>query len=75
MFDKIETATLMVEGMSCGHCQKRVENALDKVKGVKKVTVDLASGRATVTFVPAKVMVAQLVQAVIDAGFTAAVTQ
>ena len=32
---------ITVEGMHCGHCSARVENALSAVPGVKKVTVHL----------------------------------
>lgn len=37
-----------VEGMACSHCTGRVENAIKALPGVEKVTVDLASGIATV---------------------------
>ncbi len=33
--------TLIVEGMSCGHCEKAVKDALNKLEGVNKVEVDL----------------------------------
>ena len=39
---------ISIEGMSCGHCVKHVENALVEVDGVKKVEVDLSSKSATV---------------------------
>ena len=32
---------LVIEGMMCKHCQKRVEDALTKVEGVKEVIIDL----------------------------------
>lgn len=40
--------TVLIEGMSCGHCVKRVEAALKEVSGVKAVAVDLAKKSATV---------------------------
>jgi Cu+-exporting ATPase len=40
--------TVLIEGMSCGHCVKRVEAALKDVAGVKSVAVDLAKKNATV---------------------------
>ena len=40
--------TVLIEGMSCGHCVKRVETALKEVSGVKAVAVDLAKKSATV---------------------------
>ena len=35
--------TLLVEGMSCGHCEKAVKNALNELAGVTKVEVDLST--------------------------------
>lgn len=33
--------TLIVEGMSCGHCEKAVKEALNKLQGVSRVEVNL----------------------------------
>ena len=33
--------TIKIDGMKCMHCVKNVENTLSKIKGVKKVNVDL----------------------------------
>lgn len=41
--------TIEIEGMSCGHCAKKVETGLKDIKGVKSVTVDLEAKKATVT--------------------------
>ncbi len=43
------TRVLKVEGMSCAHCQRAVENALKGVPGVKNAVVDLQKKTATVT--------------------------
>ncbi|OGP89526.1 MAG: copper-translocating P-type ATPase [Deltaproteobacteria bacterium RBG_19FT_COMBO_43_11] len=40
--------TVSVGGMTCAACVRRVENALKEVDGVKDVSVNLATGRATV---------------------------
>lgn len=42
------TTELTVTGMSCGHCEKAVTNALKSVSGVQDVRVDLRGGTATV---------------------------
>ncbi|WP_309571980.1 cation transporter [Deinococcus sp.] len=42
------TTELNITGMTCGHCVKAVEGALKSIPGVQTVTVDLASGHATV---------------------------
>lgn len=40
--------TILVEGMSCGHCEKAVKNALGELDGVKTVAVDLESKKVEV---------------------------
>lgn len=42
------TKTIKIEGMSCAHCAKKVENGLKEIKGVKSVKVDLEKKEATV---------------------------
>ena len=39
---------LQIEGMTCAHCQRAVENALREVAGVTAVEVSLADKQATV---------------------------
>lgn len=39
---------MLVDGMSCGHCEKAVKNALGEVKGVSGVNVDLATKKVEV---------------------------
>lgn len=58
---------LRIEGMTCGHCKKAVENALASVDGVKTVDVDLDAGRARVEGGE----LPRLVDAVKDEGYKA----
>lgn len=39
---------ILVEGMSCGHCVNHVKNALEDLKGVTNVSVDLESKTAVI---------------------------
>lgn len=39
---------ILINGMSCGHCVKRVEEALDELTGVKGVTVILEENKAII---------------------------
>ena len=48
MFGNKITKTIFIEGMSCGHCSKRVEDVLKSVKGVKSVMVSLEEKKAEV---------------------------
>ncbi len=38
--------TVKIKGMSCHHCIRAVQKALDKMEGVGNVSVDLSKGEA-----------------------------
>lgn len=40
--------TLLVEGMSCEHCEKAVKNSLGRLDGVSRVEVNLAAKKVEV---------------------------
>ena len=42
------TKKIYIEGMSCNHCVRHVEEALKDIDGVKSVSVDLQKKLATV---------------------------
>jgi P-type Cu+ transporter len=44
--------TIGIYGMTCGHCQKRVADAISSLEGVGSVEVDLETEHATVSFNP-----------------------
>lgn len=46
----MKTIQLNIEGMSCGHCKKHVEEAFASEAGVSQVEVSLENASATVTF-------------------------
>ncbi len=60
--------TLIVEGMSCGHCKMAVEKALKAVDGVENAVVDLNNKSAQVTL-NKQVENEALSKAVTDAGY------
>ncbi len=39
--------TIKIKGMSCNHCVMAVTKTLNKIEGIKNVTVDLKKGEAT----------------------------
>lgn len=57
---------VLIEGMSCGHCVRHVKEALEELKGVSKVEVDLASKTATFE---GDVTDAEIKAAIEDAGY------
>lgn len=64
--EKGET-TIVVKGMTCGHCKAMVEKNLSKLEGVEAVTVDLASGE---TKIQGKPDMAEVKEVIDDLGFT-----
>ena len=64
-----ETVTLPIGGMTCASCVNHVEQALRKVSGVTEASVNLATERATVTFVPGTTGLTDFKRAVADAGY------
>ena len=62
-------ASLSVEGMTCASCVGRVERALNKTGGVVEAAVNLATEKATVTYLPDGVSLGQLKAAVRQAGY------
>lgn len=64
-----QSLTLDVADMHCASCTGRVETALQRVVGVSSAAVNLATGQASVTFVPSAASVADLLSAVRAAGY------
>jgi len=59
---------ISIEGMSCGHCVKHVEEALAEVNGVEKVEVSLQDKKAVVVL-KQEVEDSRLREAVEEAGY------
>jgi len=57
-----------IEGMSCMHCVKRVQNALKEIDGVAEATVDLSDKSAVISF-EKEVTDELLKNAVTEAGY------
>jgi len=55
---------LHIEGMSCGHCQKSVTEAINQLGGIRKATVTLDPAIAEVDFDDAVVSVPAIIAAI-----------
>ncbi|HEY4034451.1 MAG TPA: heavy metal translocating P-type ATPase [Ktedonobacteraceae bacterium] len=64
-------ALLSIEGMTCASCAMRVERGLNKLPGMLSATVNLATERASVTYLPTETDVEQMVQKVEALGYQA----
>lgn len=67
------TVKLRVTGMTCGHCQAKVERALQQARGVYSAIVELDTGEADIDFDDDSTTTEQLVAAVTHAGYGAKV--
>lgn len=59
--------TINIDGMSCQHCVMRVKKALDGLAGVTEASVDVGSAR--VSFDEAKIVQADIENAIIKVGY------
>jgi copper chaperone len=63
----MQTLTLTIEGMSCGHCVARVTKALGAVDGIE--LGDVRIGAAQLRYDPERRSVDDILEAVRDAGY------
>jgi len=67
----IKTENFYISGMRCSNCAKTIEKELNKLEGVKKITVDHAKASALVEYDDDKVKIGDIYKAVKNAGYTA----
>ncbi|ADO74627.1 heavy metal translocating P-type ATPase [Stigmatella aurantiaca] len=60
---------LLIQGMTCASCARRVEKALHGVTGMRQATVNLATQRATGLYDARQTTQAELAEAVVHAGY------
>lgn len=65
-----EKLSLVVGGMTCAACVQHLEHSLGNVDGVTSASVNLATGRATVEYMPGQAAVSDLRHAVEGAGYS-----
>lgn len=64
-----EMIVLNVEGMSCSHCEKRVQTVVGELNGVESVAVSLADKTVTVSYDSELVDLKLLKEAIEDQGY------
>lgn len=69
MFKKYEKKLIKIEGMSCKHCQKKVEDVLNNISSVVKTKVDLNNKSATI-FIKDSISSDEIKQKIEDLGYT-----
>lgn len=68
-----EQIIIKVKGMTCGHCEARVEKAVKKIPGVRNAKADRNAEILSVECEPHVVTAQQLAATVQDTGYTASV--
>ncbi|MFH1085998.1 MAG: heavy metal translocating P-type ATPase, partial [Chloroflexota bacterium] len=66
---RVERLMAPVSGMTCAACVRHVERALSRVEGVTSATVNLATERAAIEYLPGVATLEAMKQAVADAGY------
>ena len=69
----MDTVTLNVTGMTCGHCQMSVAKALKEVSGVKSAEVNLETNTAVIEYKSGKVTPEEMIKAIEKAGYKAVI--
>ncbi|MEJ2728207.1 MAG: heavy metal translocating P-type ATPase [Deltaproteobacteria bacterium] len=69
--ENLKTVEFPVSGMSCASCVARIEKGLSKMSGIQEAKVNFASEKASVSFDPSRVQMADLVGTVKDLGYEA----
>lgn len=67
----VQQRTFDIEGMTCASCAQTIEKATNKLTGVSKASVNLATEKMVVDFDPTVINVSDITKAVSDAGYEA----
>ncbi|GHU78072.1 copper chaperone CopZ [Clostridia bacterium] len=65
----MEKLTLRIEGMSCGHCEIAIQDAVRKLPGIKKVKASKRKGEVVTEYDSGAVSSAQIITAINDTGY------
>lgn len=66
-----KTAEISVGGMSCAACSARIEKKLNSLLGVTKASVNLATNKARIWFIPGVITVQEIQKAIETLGYIA----
>lgn len=65
----MEKILLPVEGMTCGHCESAIQDAVRKLPGIKKVKASKHKKEAAVEYDPSLTSPEQIKKAINDTGY------
>jgi len=65
----MQTVTLNVQGMSCGHCVKAIEGSVGQLEGINEVNVNLSEAQVEVSFNESQVSLEKIKETIDDQGY------
>ena len=65
----MKTVTLAVEGMMCGHCEARVQDALTKIEGIASVKASAQNGQVTCEYDEVQIQEDTIIDAIEAVGY------
>lgn len=65
----LKTQQMQIGGMDCSSCEMKIEAALQKLTGVAEVSVDVATGRLTISYNPQQIDERTIVDRVTSLGY------
>lgn len=71
VISKSNKKILNIDGMTCSSCAQTVEKSVQKLEGMKKAEVNLATEKLTVKFDPEQLSIAEIIQQVSNVGYEA----
>ena len=67
----MDKETLKITGMTCAACAARIEKVLGKMDGVDRISVNLATEKATISFDPQKTSISDIKAKIVKTGYGA----
>ncbi len=65
----MENVLLNITGMTCAACANRIEKNINKIPGVQKASVNLATEKASVSYEPSEVSIDEIISRVKKIGY------
>ena len=65
----MQTVTLNVQGMSCGHCVKAIEGSVGQLEGINGVNVNLSEAQVEVSFNESQISLEKIKETIDDQGY------
>ncbi len=68
---KTKEVHVLIQGMTCVACAKSIERAVGKLQGVESISVNFATEKASIRYIPSEVRLSEIKQAIARVGYKA----